>query len=547
MDYPEGDYNDEVNIYKLDSGLDLTNLLTDQLLDAAPVDNCYNISASGYNYTLQFIDANEVAVPIDTNYQDLVGHGTFGFNTISDGLQDIPNTTITPLKIIEEASEGKLFDLVCALYHAIDHDADVINISAGFRGEASGILETALYQAKEKGIFIVAAAGNDGLDMDLNPEKDVPQYPAYYASQSYKFYANTIDTIIRENDTIYPTITKLDSVAYNNLISVGAVNVHGELNENSNYGALSVTLAAPGEDIHSYGLEGTDAVGSGTSIATFLTSQVLAREIARDNTRTLEQIWTDFENTYLMENPSLNGKTSTGKQINFNWQPKDIPGCMDCEACNYFPYATEDDGSCYYCVEDKDRIIPLACPTGEYCPSCPTNAGCAAALVSNEIDLSAGEGIALMDLVTDNISGNWTGDNVIHFITVTGDIASYFQTYTAGVYKLYYTVKTENCEKTYFLIANVSNSNRIGINKTDQDELFTFYPNPTKDQVFISIKKSEFETSTFQLIDLTGKVLQQHTFEDSHILLKLGSLSKGMYMVQIQNEAEKSVQKLVIK
>jgi len=112
-----------------------------------------------------------------------------------------------------------------------------------------------------------------------------------------------------------------------------------------------------------------DAVGSGTSIATFLTSQVLAREIARDNGRTLQEIWADFEEQYLTYNPAIANVTSTGKQINFNWETTSIAGCTDENACNYYPFATDDDGSCYTCAEPGCYNCP------ESCPPC-TPAGC---------------------------------------------------------------------------------------------------------------------------------------------------------------------------
>jgi len=136
-------------------------------------------------------------------------------------------------------------------------------------------------------------------------------------------------------------------IPYDNLITVGAVNINNQLNEYSNYGEKSVTLAAPGENIFGHNHKGEEVIGTGTSLAAFLTTQVLAREIARDNSRTLNEIWDDFENRYLVSNSNLDTLTSTGKQINFNWAIAEVSGCTDSTACNYFPYATIDDGSCF--------------------------------------------------------------------------------------------------------------------------------------------------------------------------------------------------------
>lgn len=538
--YPDIDYIDSVNVYQLDSGLDITNLVKNDLFNPAPAESCYDISAPAYNFVNIFPLMTEEIVPIDTNYQDFIGHGTFGYRSISGGLEKAINSKIVPLKIIEEVKNGNLFDLICALYHAIDQNADVINISAGYRGESSGILETALNMAREKGIFVVAAAGNDNLNID--DEDEVPQYPAYYASQYYYFYKN--------NPFGEP---QLDSVRYNNIISVSAVNRLDELNEYSSYGAQSVTIAAPGEDIYGYGLKGTDAVGSGTSIAAFLTTQVLAHEIARDNKRSIDQIWVDFENNYLETNQNLIGKTRTGKQINFEWQEKEIGGCIDCAACNYFPYATFDDGTCYYCVEGTDKVIPLACPSGEYCPHCRLDDSCSASLASDIMNITIGQDVILTNIVTSNTSGYWTGENVIHFMNVAGENIPYFYANATGIFKLYYTIKSEHCQESYILLVNVSNPSTIKNSDTiisqseyrlGAEQSLHLYPNPVNDQLYI--KWVVGNRNTLRLINLSGKVLLEDQFDGNQFSFDASGFAKGMYLLELQNESEKCIQKLLI-
>ncbi len=760
--YPAGEYNNPVQVYLLDSGLDESNsnAPSDFLLYNAPVDSCYTISAPGYNFTKEFRNLKEHHVTIDTGYQDRVGHGTFGFRSIGQGLEEAANAKIVPLKIIEKATEGNLFDLICAMYHAVDHNADVINISAGYQGEPSGILANAIYLAKEKGIFIVAAAGNDNANID--DENEVPQYPAYFSSQYHYYY---------EADGLGQP--KLDSVPYDNLISVAAINFDNVLNEHSNYGAQSVTIAAPGEKIYGYGLEGADAIGTGTSFAAFLTTQVLAREIARLDNRSLQQIWTDFENQYLVENPSIAGTTSTGKQINFVWEVPTISGCTDCEACNYFPSATIDDGSCYYYIDDPDEIIPLTCPQGDYCPPCPPLAGCTdvdacnylptatindgsclyedcsegieivvcpeqkdfnicapvseppplslqdfsttgdvtllsahslqviqktdvykyystttynyiitdgagnkntcqskyhianqflqapeinyqpvvcqdelwshlklgaeeykiysnnngsigeelavcntqglhcstsnlavntaipgtrqfwvsqyfdfpngeiceseatsfqveiqpkpiATLTVQNISLNIGEGIFLMDVVTNNTSGYWSGENIIHLMTTNGENIPYFSANATKVYKLYYTVKNGYCEQSYLLIVQVvgtlfANKELMGfakdgyrINEAGLHNEFSIYPNPSSGKVFIELNYNSKYATTLSVFDIAGKIIYQNLFEGKYTTIDFSDLAKGIYMVEVQNtnyntiDTYKSIQKLLI-
>lgn len=570
--YPDGDYSDDVNVYLLDSGLDKNNFkgANEFLLANAPVDSCYNISAPGYNFAKIINYLNEFTETIDTNYQDQEGHGTFGFRSIIEGLQGAGNVKIIPLKIIERATDGSLFDLICAMYHAVDHNADVINISAGYRGEPSSILADAIYYARGKGIFVVASAGNDGLDID---QVEVPQYPAYYASQYHYIYSeNGFGEL------------KMDSVPYDNLITVAAVNVNNQLNVHSNYGVHSATIAAPGENIYGHGLKGVDAVGTGTSIAAFLTTQVLAHEIARDNNRTLEEIWIDFESRYLTYNPALADNTSTGKQINFNWEVTQIQGCTDCSACNYFPYATIEDGSCYYCVDDAEVIIPLACPSDSNCPPCSPKEGCTDANACNYLPLATiddgscmyefpqatniinpgvfslqvGEGIVLMDLVTDNSNGYWSGENVIHLMQANGVNIPYFSTNVTGVYKLYYTVQNNYCDHSYLLIVNVfktkpANTKAVDlikevyrINGSKIQEDFIIYPNPANGKIFIELVGDIQSSNTLTVFDCTGKAILQSSFEGKHYSVDLNNLAQGVYMVMVENLKQQSTQKLLI-
>jgi len=290
--------------------------VSDYLINNAPVDNCYQVNqASGYNYT------ND---SIDVNYTDEVWHGTFGFHAITNELNQPDNIEIVPLKIFDENGEGSLFDMTCAIYHAIDHNANIINISAGYQGQHSGILENAINYARENNVFICTAVGNDSLDIDVTP-----QYPAYFAGQYHYIYDDAGLSII-------------DSIQYDNVISIASIDSEDNLSGFSNYGAESVTLSAYGENIHSYGLEGDDVVASGTSMATYFVSRELALEIATNKNRSYQQIWVAFENNYLIDNTASSGKTITGKQLNVPYEIAEIEGCMDESSCNYFEFATRN-------------------------------------------------------------------------------------------------------------------------------------------------------------------------------------------------------------
>lgn len=173
-------YTDNVLVFILDTGLDEESFnTTPYTLSNAPLDDCYGIEKNlGYSY----VDSTGTSTPVTTNYQDEHWHGTYGFHAISGNQTENNPIKIVPLKIFDKDGTGNLFNLTCALYHAIDKNADVVNISAGYQGQPSGILESAINYAREKGIFITTAAGNDSLNID-----SLPQYPAYYAGQYHKF------------------------------------------------------------------------------------------------------------------------------------------------------------------------------------------------------------------------------------------------------------------------------------------------------------------------------------------------------------------------
>ncbi|MEQ1570276.1 MAG: S8 family serine peptidase, partial [Myxococcota bacterium] len=75
-----------------------------------------------------------------------------------------PGATIVPVKVLDAHNTGTEYALIEGLYHAIDHDVDVINLSVSFPlgYVPSRALRDALEAAWDAQIVVVAAAGNDG-------------------------------------------------------------------------------------------------------------------------------------------------------------------------------------------------------------------------------------------------------------------------------------------------------------------------------------------------------------------------------------------------
>jgi subtilisin family serine protease len=191
--------------------------------------NGYIDDRIGYN----FHDGNPV---ID----DGLGHGTsvagiigaVGNNGV--GLSGVCwSVQILPLKIFGDAEGegGALSSALRAIDYAISQGARILNLSWTLVGsEKSLFLEEAIRNAEKKGVLVVAAAGNEGLNL-----AETPVYPAAYDLP--------------------------------NVVTVAAHGYRGGLLGFSNYGEGIVDIAAPGIDVMTTGRKGKFVSFTGTSAA----------------------------------------------------------------------------------------------------------------------------------------------------------------------------------------------------------------------------------------------------------------------------------------
>ena len=165
------------------------------------------------------------------------GHGTHVAGTIAAAADSggpvvgvAWDVRIMGLKVLGPFG-GTSSDIMQGFQYGVDHGCKVINASLGGGARSQSMFE-AIARAQQKGVLLVAAAGNSGLDTDI--------------------FAN------------YPSNYDLD-----NVISVAAINRYGELAEFSNYGGRTVDIGAPGVDILSLGIDNDGAYqeNSGTSMA----------------------------------------------------------------------------------------------------------------------------------------------------------------------------------------------------------------------------------------------------------------------------------------
>jgi len=200
------------------------------------------------NYGFDFSHSHKGAKFITRTPKDTHGHGTH----VSGIIKSIyPNVKIIPIKYYNEFASGEqnLENSIRALEHAVKLGVDIINYSGG--GPEADPSNKAkelriVKEAQKKGIIIVAAAGNNGNNIDI---KENMYFPASYASP--------------------------DSYNLQNIIAVGSYDANLKLINSSNYGIKTVHVAAPGHKINSAVVK-SSAKMSGTSQATAFVSGVAA-------------------------------------------------------------------------------------------------------------------------------------------------------------------------------------------------------------------------------------------------------------------------------
>jgi subtilisin family serine protease len=151
----------------------------------------------------------------------------FGHGTMTSGLVHLvaPKAQILPLKAFSSNGTGNLSNIVAALYYAVQHKANVVNMSFDL-SYPSPALSQAISYANKAGVVLVAAAGNENTSARV--------YPASI-SGSVVGIASTTDWDVRSSF--------------------------------SNYGTADVWIAGPGENVISTYPGGSFASESGTSFS----------------------------------------------------------------------------------------------------------------------------------------------------------------------------------------------------------------------------------------------------------------------------------------
>ena len=170
--------------------------------------------------TAGFLDDDQQTAGFLDGHNPAYSHGTLCAGIL---VAVAPGAMIMPIRAFDDNGNADVFTLAKAIRWAADHNADIINMSFGTL-EDSKVLAEAISYARNKGVLLVASAGNDNTS--------TPQYPA----------------------------------AYTGVMTVAATNLSDQKASFSNYGS-NVVLDAPGVNVISAYPGGGYAMVSGTSFS----------------------------------------------------------------------------------------------------------------------------------------------------------------------------------------------------------------------------------------------------------------------------------------
>jgi subtilisin family serine protease len=194
-------------------------------------------------------DVHGIDLTSRTSSQDLHdgwGHGTHVSGIVAaarngQGVVGVaPQAKIMVVKVLDDQGRGTTGQVAEGIRYAAANGAKIINLSLGSDADDPA-MDAAIRDATASGVLVVASAGNQGRDTDTKPF-----YPA--------------------------------SLAAPNLLAVASTdpNAGRDLSGFSNYGQLTVQVAAPGGEILSTSKDGGYEDKSGTSMAAPMVSGVAA-------------------------------------------------------------------------------------------------------------------------------------------------------------------------------------------------------------------------------------------------------------------------------
>lgn len=249
--------------------------------------------------------------------EDMTGHGTAVASVLvakdnkmgTTGMDE--RITVYSVKVLDSKNMAPVSRIIAGIQWCMDNGMNIINMSFGMC-EDSKALRTIIREAEQKGILLVAAAGNDGNG---------------------------------ENTTEYPA-------AYPEVLGVGSITSEMKRSENSARGK-EIELVAPGENVPVTSMFGGVTLESGTSYAAPHVSAVAAMLWTSTPSWDAQKIraWIDAGARKLEDRDCGNGLIDYAycKKIQKKFEK------------NYIPQETKDE-ICAYPYENKTELREYKMP-----------------------------------------------------------------------------------------------------------------------------------------------------------------------------------------
>ncbi len=253
--------------------------------------------------------------PMDDNRHGTHCAGIIGArsNNTVGGAGVSPSVSLMPLKVLAANGTGSTLSIYYGFKYAVENGARIISMSLGGYG-FNYLSYYGAYYAYKNNVLVVAAAGNETNNNDATP--------------------------------VYPA-----SLPFSNIIAVASTGSGDSLSSFSNYGARSVDIAAPGENILSTIPGNGYAYLSGTSMATPFVSGAAALTLAMDDS--LTHIKT---REFILKNAkkitALEGKVYTGGRLDVGTLMEDSDLQKVLKVVSLVPEADASDVA----VDSKIRI-----------------------------------------------------------------------------------------------------------------------------------------------------------------------------------------------
>lgn len=222
-----------------------------------------------------FFDSSQDTMEQRGNPQTSVaGHGTFIAGLIA---LIAPGAKIMPIRAFSPDGVSDAFSVAQGIKYAVDHGASVINLSFGTT-EDSPVMHDAVAYARQRGVSLIAAVGNENKGNDL-----APQFPANWNTE---------------------------------VIGVAAIDLSDHKASFSNYGS-DVAVSALGVNLFSLYPELNDApdyaTWSGTSFAAPLASAEAALILENNPRGNVRDVIENTSTSIDDKNPDLAGRLGKGR------------------------------------------------------------------------------------------------------------------------------------------------------------------------------------------------------------------------------------------